>query len=93
MELNGWSSPQMLRCYGASARSARAHRTYDRIMTGRPGPCLAIAARPRGYARLRLRSGPTQTNVRIYDERILINSRRRKAGRHLLAPLLSSFIN
>jgi integrase len=28
MELNGWSSPQMLRRYGASAR-----RTYDRIMT------------------------------------------------------------
>ena len=32
MELNGWSSPQMLRRYGASARSARARRTYDRIM-------------------------------------------------------------
>jgi len=24
MELNGWTSPQMLRRYGASARSARA---------------------------------------------------------------------
>ncbi len=34
MELNGWTSPQMLRRYGASARSARARRTYDRIMTG-----------------------------------------------------------
>ena len=33
MELNSWSSPQMLRRYGASARSARARRTYDRIMT------------------------------------------------------------
>jgi integrase len=33
MELNGWSSPQMLTRYGASARSARARRTYDRIMT------------------------------------------------------------
>ncbi len=33
MELNGWSSPQMLRRYGASARSVRARRTYDRIMT------------------------------------------------------------
>jgi integrase len=33
MELNGWVSPQMLRRYGASARSARARRTYDRIMT------------------------------------------------------------
>ena len=33
MELNGWTSPQMLRRYGASARSARARRTYDRIMT------------------------------------------------------------
>ena len=30
MELNGWTSPQMLRRYGASAR---ARRTYDRIMT------------------------------------------------------------
>ena len=36
MELNGWSSPQMLRGYGASVRSARARRTYDLIMTGRP---------------------------------------------------------
>jgi integrase/recombinase XerD len=33
IELNGWTSPQMLRRYGASARSARARRTYDRIMT------------------------------------------------------------
>ena len=32
MELNGWSSPQMLARYGASARSARARRTYDRVM-------------------------------------------------------------
>ncbi len=36
MELNGWSSPQMLRRYGASARSARARRTYDRIMSDIP---------------------------------------------------------
>ena len=36
MELNGWTSPQMLRRYGASARSARARRTYDRIMDDRP---------------------------------------------------------
>jgi site-specific recombinase XerD len=33
MELNGWVSPQMLRRYGASARNARARRTYDRIMS------------------------------------------------------------
>jgi site-specific recombinase XerD len=33
MELNGWASPQMLRRYGASTRSAHARRTYDRIMT------------------------------------------------------------
>jgi hypothetical protein len=33
MELNGWYSPQMLRRYSASAR---ARRTYDRIMTDRP---------------------------------------------------------
>ena len=32
MELNGWSSPQMLTRYGASARAARARRSYDLIM-------------------------------------------------------------
>jgi site-specific recombinase XerD len=32
MELNGWSCPQMLTWYGASARGARARRNYDRIM-------------------------------------------------------------
>lgn len=31
MELNGWESPQMLRLYGASARAARARRSYDRV--------------------------------------------------------------
>ena len=36
MELNGWTSPQMLARYGASARSARARRTYDRIMDDSP---------------------------------------------------------
>jgi integrase/recombinase XerD len=35
MELCGWTSPQMLLLYGASARSARARRTYDRIMDNR----------------------------------------------------------
>ena len=35
MELNGWVSPQML-THGASARAARARRTYDRIMDGEP---------------------------------------------------------
>ena len=32
MELNGWSSPQMLARYGRSARSARARRHYDDVM-------------------------------------------------------------
>jgi hypothetical protein len=32
MELNGWASPQMLRRYCADTRSARARRSYDRIM-------------------------------------------------------------
>ena len=36
MELNGWTSPQMLRRYGASARSARARRSYNRVMDGPP---------------------------------------------------------
>ena len=33
MELNGWTSPQMLQRYGGSARGARARRHYDLIMT------------------------------------------------------------
>jgi len=39
MELNGWTSPQILRRYGASARSARsarARRGYDRVMEEAP---------------------------------------------------------
>lgn len=35
MELNGWTSPQMLHRYGASARSSRARRTSDRVMDDR----------------------------------------------------------
>lgn len=31
MEQMGWKSPQMLRRYGKSARSARARRAYDRV--------------------------------------------------------------
>jgi integrase/recombinase XerD len=34
IELNGWSTPQMLEWYGGSARAARARRSYDRIMEG-----------------------------------------------------------
>lgn len=47
MELNGWTSPQMLRRYGASARSARARRSYDRIMDDAPlhDPPSAAASR------------------------------------------------
>ncbi len=41
MELNGWSSPQMLRHYGGSARGARARRHYDLDHEG-----LTRAARP-----------------------------------------------
>jgi integrase/recombinase XerD len=36
IRLIGWTSPQMLRRCGASARSARARRSYDRIMNGSP---------------------------------------------------------
>jgi integrase/recombinase XerD len=36
MEPNGWSSPQMLRRYGARTRSARARRAYHRIVQDRP---------------------------------------------------------
>jgi site-specific recombinase XerD len=34
MQLNGWSTPQMLEWYGGSARGARARRSYDRIVEG-----------------------------------------------------------
>ncbi len=50
MELNGWASPQMLRRYGASARSARARRTYDRgcqCLTLRSGTYRARASSSR----------------------------------------------
>ena len=33
---NGWTSPQMLTRYAASARGARARRSYDRIMDDTP---------------------------------------------------------
>jgi hypothetical protein len=49
MELSGWSSPQMLRRYGASARGARARRGYDphHEQLARPGPGpLPSAAMP-----------------------------------------------
>jgi integrase len=36
MELYGWTSPQLLRRYGASVRSARARRSYDRVMEDAP---------------------------------------------------------
>jgi integrase/recombinase XerD len=36
MELNGWTSPQMLRRYGARARAARVRRSYDRVMDDVP---------------------------------------------------------
>ena len=34
MELNGWSSPQMLARYGRSVRSVQARRHYDDIKGG-----------------------------------------------------------
>ena len=36
MDLNGWTSPQMLRRHGASTRSARARRSYDRVIEDAP---------------------------------------------------------
>jgi site-specific recombinase XerD len=55
MELNGWTSVQMLRRYGASARSARARRSYDRILDDAPLPEPAEG---------RLPSIPTRRNIR-----------------------------
>jgi hypothetical protein len=42
MELNGWVSPQLLTRYGASARGARARRSYDR---GRSSRAAATGSR------------------------------------------------
>ena len=41
MELNGWTSPQMLRRYGASARNVRARRTYDPCYDRAIGKCYS----------------------------------------------------
>ena len=57
MELNGWTSPQMLRRYGASARSARARRSYDHIMDDAPLP------EPAGGRRWSI---PPRRNIRPY---------------------------
>ena len=48
MELNGWVSPQMLTRYGASARGARARRSYDRVMNDLPGRGSLPPVRARG---------------------------------------------
>jgi hypothetical protein len=69
MELNGWTSPQMLRRYGASTRSAWERRTYDRIMepmthhervprSGSPGRLCLTAATPADDRESRRTSGP-----------------------------------
>ena len=39
MELNGWTSPQMLRRHGASVLSTRARRSYDPIVDPIPLTC------------------------------------------------------
>jgi hypothetical protein len=73
MELNGWTSPQMLRRYGASARSARARRGYDCIMDDAPLPEPAGSRRfsipPRRNIRgsARLGEHPTLPSWRIQN--------------------------
>jgi len=64
MELNGWTSPQMLRRYGASARSARARRSYDRIMDDMPLPEPAEGRRSSIPPRRNIRR-----SVRLRDRR------------------------
>jgi hypothetical protein len=44
MKLNCGVSPQMLTWYGASARRARARRSYDRIMNDTPDAGVIRAA-------------------------------------------------
>jgi hypothetical protein len=55
MELGGWTSPQMLRRYGARARGTRARRSYDRIhrphhLTRRKSPLSFCSEARRRYA-------------------------------------------
>ena len=50
MELNGWSSPQMLRRYGTSARNARARRTCDRTWPALPANQNLGAPRSASYS-------------------------------------------
>ena len=54
MEVNGWTS----RRYGASARSARARRSYDRVMDDAPLP---------ESARGRRSSIPTRRDIRLIE--------------------------
>jgi hypothetical protein len=62
MELNGWASPQMLTRYGASERSARARRTYDRIMTDTLTPRLCQPpGSPQESHKSASRAAPTRT--------------------------------
>jgi hypothetical protein len=65
MELNGWTSPQMLRRYGASARAARARRSYDRVMEEAPLPGRHQAGRVLCPDSLHRRDGRISRNVTI----------------------------
>jgi hypothetical protein len=60
MELNGWTSVQMLRRYGASARSAEPAAAYDRVMADVPLP-----ESPRGCRS----SHPPRRNIRLEARR------------------------
>ena len=55
MELNGWTSPQMLRLYGASARSARAAPRRLRPHHGRPVMTPARTPHPAAGSGSRMR--------------------------------------
>jgi hypothetical protein len=48
MQLNGWSTPQMLTWYGASAAGARARSNYGRIMKQ---PAVTAPTRSRTWLR------------------------------------------
>jgi len=76
MKLNGWSSPQMLRRYCASARNARARRTCDRTWSAstdhttrlHAGVQATARSRPppaRGERRRTLAAQPAQTRPRL----------------------------
>jgi integrase/recombinase XerD len=85
MGLNGWTFPQMLRRHGASARSTRARRSYDRIMDPTPltleppGPNFCSEASEAAW-HVALREPSCAHAFPPHEPRADVGSRRRPEG-------------